>query len=88
MIQKLQNSKRFIREINEFKKVIETIENPKLKETAINIISDLYKHIRIIDEVHNPLTNNSIDPRKVRENVEIVNDLRVKIKKIINDSLR
>jgi predicted phage-related endonuclease len=88
MIPKLENSKRFIEELNKFKKVIETIENPKLKENAISIISDIYKHIHIIDEAHNPLTNNSIDPRKVRENVEIVNDLRVKIKKIINDSLR
>lgn len=85
MLPKLQKSNIVKKEIYTFKKIINSIDNQNIKLKANNLLSELEKHFNIINEAHNPLTNNSIDPRKIRENVKQVSIIRNEIKKIIKD---
>lgn len=86
MLNKLQNYKNVIKDLKEFEETISSIEDTKVKQNALSLLSQLNNQLHIINETHNPVTNHSIDPRKVRENVEILSSLRSKLKKIVNDS--
>lgn len=85
MFRKLQESKKIKKEIKTFQDCIHLLDEGPTKDKAKNLLTQLLRHMNIINESHNPLTNHSIDPRKVRENIENSVNLRIQLRKILND---
>ena len=83
---RMQESELIKKELTLFKEVINKIENKTLQGNAKKLLIDLQNQFNIINEAHNPLTNGSIDPRLVRENVEEIGRLRQALKQIVKDS--
>ena len=86
MLPKLKNTQTFQKEINNYKKDILLLDNEDAKEKGLRIINQLMHQAHIIDQVHSPIGNTSVDPRTVRENVETISKLRFNLKKLIKES--
>ena len=86
MLPKLKNSLEFKKDLKSFQISIENIPYPNAKEKALHLLQKIMLEANILDESHNPITNNDIDPRAVRSNVENMVELRKELTKLINDS--
>ena len=86
MLKRLQESKKYKKEIREFRECIDNLDNQELKNNANSLLSQLILHLNVINETHNILSNKSINPRKIRENVESAVQIRQKLKKLVKDS--
>ena len=82
---KINQSEEFKKDIAQYKRDIERITNERAKEECNTILNKLLSEYSYIDAVHD-VTNNSIDPTKVRENVERSVGLRQQLNKIIKYS--
>ena len=82
---KINQSEEFKKDIAQYKRDIERITNERAKEECNTILNKLLSEYSYIDAVHD-VTNNSIDPTKVRENVERSVNLRQQLNKIIKYS--
>ena len=82
---KINQSKEFKKDYAQYKKDIERITNERAKEECNNILNKLLSEYNYIDAAHDVI-NKSIDPTKVRENVERGIILRQQLNKIIKDS--
>ena len=87
MLPKLKDTPKFKKDLNKFRKIIESIKDPKIKDQGKLLLSDVLNQSYIIDQGHNPVANNDIDPRQLREQIEKLGDARVKLKKFIKDYL-
>ena len=86
MLPELQNSKIFKKEIKEYNTAIDKIQNDKIKKEYETLLSKLIAESKIIDQLHNPLASGNIDPRKVRENIENMGLIRLKLRKLVKNS--
>jgi len=82
---KINQSKEFKKDVSQYKKDIEKITSKSAKEECNNILNKLLSEYNYIDAVHDAV-NKSIDPTKVRENVERSVGLRQQLNKFIKDS--
>ncbi len=82
---KIQQSKIWKKDIAQYKRDIEKINSNNVKENCYELLNKLSSEYNYIDAVHDVL-NKSIDPTKVRENVENAMFLRNQLSKIIKDS--
>ena len=82
---KITQSKEFKKDIIQYKRNIEKITNEHAKVECNNILNKLINEYSYIDAAHDVI-NKSIDPTKVRENVERSVSLRQKLNKLIKDS--
>ena len=82
---KISQSKEFKKDVSQYKKDIEKITSKSAKEECNNILNKLLSEYNYIDAVHDAV-NKSIDPTKVRENVERSVGLRQQLNKFIKDS--
>jgi hypothetical protein len=82
---KINQSKEFKKDIAQYKRDIKTIPNESVKEECNNILNKLLSEYNYIDAIHDTI-NKSIDPTKVRENVERSVRLRQQLNKFIKDS--
>ena len=82
---KINQSKEFKKDYAQYKRDIERITNERAKEECNNILNKLLSEYNYIDAAHDVI-NKSIDPTKVRENVERGIILRQQLNKIIKDS--
>jgi predicted ATP-binding protein involved in virulence len=82
---KITQSKEFKKDVSQYKKDIEKITSKSAKEECNNILNKLLSEYNYIDAVHDAV-NKSIDPTKVRENVERSVGLRQQLNKFIKDS--
>ena len=82
---KITQSKEFKKDVSQYKKDIEKITSKSAKEEYNNILNKLLSEYNYIDAVHDAV-NKSIDPTKVRENVERSVGLRQQLNKFIKDS--
>jgi DNA helicase HerA-like ATPase len=82
---KLKQSKKFNKEFLQYKRDIEKIPNETVKKECYRLLGKLIEEINYIDAVHSVI-NKTIDPTKIRENVERSVEIRLKLKKIIKDS--
>jgi hypothetical protein len=82
---KINQSKEFKKDVGQYKKDIEKITSKSAKEECNNILNKLLSEYNYIDAVHDAV-NKSIDPTKVRENVERSVGLRQQLNKFIKDS--
>ena len=82
---KINQSKEFKKDVSQYKKDIEKITSKSAKEECNNILNKLLSEYNYIDAIHDTI-NKSIDPTKVRENVERSVGLRQQLNKFIKDS--
>jgi hypothetical protein len=82
---KINQSKEFKKDIAQYKRDIERITNERVKEECNTILNKLLSEYSYVDAAHD-VTNKSIDPTKVRENVERSVGLRQQLNKIIKYS--
>ena len=82
---KINQSSEFKKDLAQYKRDIEKITSKDAKEECNNILNKLLSEYNYIDAAHDTI-NKSIDPTKVRENVERGIILRQQLNKIIKDS--
>lgn len=82
---KVNQTKEFKKDFAQYKRNIERITNERAKAECNDILNKLVNEFSYIDAVHD-VSNNSIDPTKVRENVERSIALRQELNKIIKYS--
>lgn len=82
---KISQSKQFKKDYAQYKRDIGKINNESVKQECYDLLNKLSSEYSYIDAVHD-ITNKSIDPTKVRENVERSISLRQQLNKIIKDS--
>jgi hypothetical protein len=81
----IQQSNTWKKDIAQYKRDIEKINSNSAKENCYEILNKLSREYNYIDAVHN-VSNKSIDPTKIRENVENGISLRNELNRIIKDS--
>lgn len=86
MLTKLENYNKFKKEIQTYQVAVDKIQDENRKKYYSLLLAELKLQSRIIDEAHNPLTNKSIDPRQIRENVEKIMSIRQQLSKVVKDS--
>jgi hypothetical protein len=82
---KLHQSNEFQKDFKKYKKDIDQIANETAKAKCNDLLNKLSNEFSYIDAVHN-VSNKSIDPTKIRENIERSVVLRNQLNKIIKDS--
>jgi len=82
---KINQSNKFKKDFAQYKRDIGQITNEGVKAECNNILNKLANEYSYIDAAHD-ITNKSIDPTKVRENVERSVGLRQQLNKIIKYS--
>jgi hypothetical protein len=82
---KLKHSNKFKKDYAQYKRDIEKISNELVKKECYTLLNKLIEEFNYIDATHD-ISNKSIDPTKVRENVENSIILRQKLNKIIKYS--
>ena len=82
---KITQSKEFKKDYAQYKRDIERITNERVKAECNDILNKLLREYSYVDAAHD-VTNKSIDPTKVRENVERSVGLRQQLNKIIKYS--
>ena len=82
---KINQSEEFKKDIAQYKRDIERITNERAKEECNTILNKLLSEYSYVDAAHDVI-NKSIDPTKVRENVERSVGLRQQLNKVIKDS--
>jgi mannose/fructose/N-acetylgalactosamine-specific phosphotransferase system component IIB len=83
---KLSQSNKFKLEIKKYKSVIDKIKNESVRQKGYTLLNELQHQCNLIDEGHNPVTNTSIDPRELRENVEKIVNIRMTLNQMVKDS--
>lgn len=81
----INQSKKFKKDLAQYKRDIENILNEDAKKECYNILNSITKEFSYIDSAHSVI-NKSIDPTQIRENVERSITLRQKLNKIIKYS--
>jgi hypothetical protein len=85
MLKKLGESEKFKKEIDFFRSKINLINNDTVKKHATTLLNSLISQSKLIDEGHSFRNNGYIDPRRVRDNLEKMIDIRLNLKKIVED---
>jgi hypothetical protein len=82
---KIHQSSKFQKDFKKYKKDIDQITNETVKAKCNDLLNKLSNEFSYIDAVHDVI-NRSIDPTKIRENVERSIELRQELNKIIKYS--
>lgn len=82
---KIQQSKKFKKDLHLYKLAIESIADNSVKQEYQTLLNKLVEQFKIIDAAHDTV-NKGINPTKIRENVELSVRLRQKLDKLIKDS--
>ena len=75
----------FKKDFAQYKRDIEKISNDQIKQECYTLLNKLAQEYSYIDNIHSA-SNKTIDPTKIRENVERSIQLRLKLNKFIKDS--
>jgi hypothetical protein len=85
MFPKLKTSKKYFKDLNMYKQVLEHIQDPRIKQRFSKLIIELEEQLRLIDSGHNSENNGYINPAGVRENVTNAVQLRQQLDKFVKD---
>lgn len=85
MLPKLKDTNKFKKEYLNYKREIEKIENVSAKEKGLSLLNNLINQSKLIDIEHD-ITNRDINPKKLRENIEVMANIRLQIKKLLKDA--
>ena len=86
MLPKIESSKRASKELKYFEKEIKKISNDQARQQGLEFLKKINSQMNIIYREHNSSINASIDPKRVRENIDLLVNLRIKILKLIKDA--
>ena len=75
----------FKKDFAQYKRDIEKIPSNQIKQECYTLLNKLAQEYSYIDNSHSA-SNKTIDPTKIRENVERSIQLRLKLNKFIKDS--
>jgi len=81
----VKQTNKFKKDFAQYKRDIEKISNERVKNDCYQLLNKLVEQYNIIDAAHDTI-NKSIDPTKIRENVETSVSIRRQLNKIIKDS--
>ena len=84
---KIKHSNKFKKDFAQYKKDIESIPNENVKKECYNLLNKLIEEYSYVDAVHD-ISNKSIEPSRVRENVERGAKIRLELNKFIKDAKR
>ena len=82
---RIKQSNKFKKDYMQYCKDIDNIQNEYVKKECQLLLSKIVEEYNFIDATHD-ITNKSIDPTKIRENVERSILLRKKLNKLIKES--
>ena len=82
---RIKQSNKFKKDYMQYCKDIDNIQNEYVKKECQLLLSKIVEEYNFIDATHD-ITNKSIDPTKIRENVERSISLRKKLNKLIKES--
>ena len=82
---KVKQSNKFKKDYAQYKRDLDKITNEHARKNGYELLNKLVEQFNLIDAAHET-TNTSIDPTKIRENVEASVSLRLKLNKLIKDS--
>ena len=82
---KIKQSNKFKKDFAQYKRDLDKITNEQARKNGYALLNKLVEQFNLIDAAHET-TNISIDPTKIRENVESSVSLRLKLNKLIKDS--
>jgi PHP family Zn ribbon phosphoesterase len=86
LLPKIQTTKRAKQELKYFEKEIEKISDGVARQQGLKLLTKLKSHMNIIHQEHTSTINKSIYTKRVRENVDLLVNLRKKILKLIKDA--
>ena len=76
----LSKNKTLIKELTKFEK---QIKGSPAENLGKKIIQDVHSAVAKINQIHEELALSKIDNEKIKENAEILNQLRIQMKKIV-----
>lgn len=79
MIKKLSQQSKVKQDFERYKIAIEKMQNQKVKKQFEIYLKDFQQQINLIDEGHSSYNNGYIDPKRNRDNVERLVELRTKL---------
>jgi len=82
---KVKQSKKFKKDYAQYRRNLDKITNDQARKNGYELLNKLVEQFNLIDAVHET-TNTSIDPTKIRENVETSVQLRRRLNKLIKES--
>lgn len=80
---KLASNKRVRKDISQFEKAINEIQNVKNKIYYTKIFEEYKAKIKTIDQNHDSNLNHAINPKQIREDVIDLQELRFQLQKLL-----
>lgn len=85
MLPKLKDTPKFKKDLYKFKKLLNSINDPKIRKTGEELLNNIINYSNIIDQEHS-ISNTNIDPKRLRSSIEELSKARLKLDKFIKDS--
>jgi len=82
---KIQESKKFIQDMEKFKISIDNIANKQKKIYFQKIFDNYLAQVKMIDDNHNPYTNKNINPLEIKENIKELQQIRWQLEQMCKD---
>lgn len=86
MLRRLVESNRFKKEIRYFEREINKIGNDKARQRGLALMKKLRIQANAVDQSHDTSMDRKIDSENIREQVEIMTNIRKEISKLINEA--
>lgn len=86
MLKPISKTNKAIKEFKKFQKEINLIQNESAKNLGQELLKKLQKQQGIIDNLHSTMSIKDIDAEKIKENVQLLVEIRKNILKLIKDS--
>lgn len=86
MLKKISHSSKSIKEFKKFQKEIDSIQDEAAKKIGHELLKKLKLQSSSIDNLHSPLAAKDIDAEKIKEHVDALVKIRLKIVKLLKDS--
>jgi hypothetical protein len=82
---KLRNTERFQKEYAEYKKAVDSITIESAQKRGKELLAQLQKLCRVIEQTHDTRSNPVIDPRNSRDAIIQMVEIRKQLTQIVKD---
>ena len=87
MLKKIEQSEKFVKEINNFRKKVNLVSNERIKMNVEYLIAKLETYVRELDNHYDTRNNGYIRPSLTSDLRFNINQIRLQIEKILKDSI-
>ena len=84
----IRDSDRFKKEYTEYKSVIDNISVETAKQHGYNLLAQLQKLVRLVEQSHSTQNSPVIDPRNTRDTFIQIIDIRKQLTQLVKDAQR